>query len=613
MSVPSTPVTFVAPEPEHLAPFFPGYKIEFLIATGGMGAVYRAVQKSLDRHVAIKILPREFGKDENFRIGFEAEAKAMARLNHPNLIGVYDFGEVEDMLYIIMEYVHGQSLHHAAHGIALDPGEVIRLVTGICNGLSHAHENGIIHRDIKPSNILLDLNAQPKIGDFGLARPIEHKIADGEEIYGTPHYTAPEVLGSPQSVGARADIFSVGVMLHELLTGRLPAKDRKPVSTIVRCDHRFDAIIRKATDPLPANRYGSAAEIAKDLGVIAASSVPKAARPAAAPKAPPKSPPRPVVPPPRTTPVRKTVRMRKKSSPLPGIIMLVIAIVIAAYGCVRFAGILESRQIPVKVSVPSTTESSTPRIIQEPPNRTSTPVPQRKYSESSLSRTDTRSETPRPSPSTPSPDITDKASAAPLTKSTLENSALGSAEPKPEEQHPKFDVPGFLEKANGIMREKCDPLVAKRDESLAKNIDDFGKALKRKLWRMDTGPVRTRTENSLELYIKYCRDHGNRIPEDIAKTTLTNHDVQNIENYASLLEEYTLKEKALDEALHKSLVQYSSTYTLGIEKQIERLSAAYDSAAIEELRAEIDKTRIDEKYFPDLMLGPTAGANTGLK
>ncbi|MEO5716612.1 MAG: serine/threonine-protein kinase, partial [Luteolibacter sp.] len=148
-------VGFTAPDPAELNELFPGYEIEGLIATGGMGAVYCAVQKSLDRTVALKILPQEFSKDAAFCAGFEAEAKAMARLNHPNLIGVYDFGEVGGMLFIIMEYVAGKSIYHSAHGKSINPSEVIRLVTGVCNGLAHAHENGIIHRDIKPSNILL--------------------------------------------------------------------------------------------------------------------------------------------------------------------------------------------------------------------------------------------------------------------------------------------------------------------------------------------------------------------------------------------------------------------------------------------------------------------------
>ena len=269
MSEFSEHVGFIAPNPADLSPLFPGYEVQSLIATGGMGAVYYAVQKSLDRAVAIKILPRELSKDSAFCAGFESEAKAMARLNHPNLIGVYDFGEVEGMLYIIMEFVPGKSLYHSAYGKIIDQQEVIRIVSGICEGLAHAHEYGIMHRDIKPSNILLDQNAQPKIGDFGLASPVGRKLEEGDEIFGTPHYTAPEVLSTPHSVDYRADIFSVGVLLHELLTGRLPAQDQRPASTIARCDPRFDLIIRKATQNLPAARYPSAMDLANDLRLIA--------------------------------------------------------------------------------------------------------------------------------------------------------------------------------------------------------------------------------------------------------------------------------------------------------------------------------------------------------
>lgn len=264
----SPTIGFVAPEPSELAPLFPGYEIHDLIATGGMGAVYQAKQKSLDRMVAVKILPKELSGNADFRAGFEAEAKAMARLNHPNLIGVYDSGEVNGMLFIAMEYVPGKSLFHSAKGNPIDPKDVIRLVTGICCGLAHAHENGILHRDIKPSNILLTPKAEPKIGDFGLARPVERKTEQGEVIFGTPGYTAPEVLNAPEAVDCRADLFSVGVLLHELLTGKLPADDPRPASVIAGCSIRFDAIIRRATDPLPANRYSSAKEIEVELQVI---------------------------------------------------------------------------------------------------------------------------------------------------------------------------------------------------------------------------------------------------------------------------------------------------------------------------------------------------------
>ena len=261
---------FEAPELEEVARLFPSYEILGLIACGGMGAVYHAVQTSLERPAAIKILPRVFSTNEEFRKGFESEAKAMAKLNHQNLIGVYDFGEVEGLLFIVMEFVAGQSLHQSAHGCAVEQADAINLVVGVCNGLAHAHEFGILHRDIKPSNILLDSQMNPKIGDFGLARPLERQIEEGEQIFGTPGYTAPEVLRPPFTIDQRADIFSVGVMLHELLTGHLPDADPRPASQICGCNPRLDAVITRATDPNPNRRQMSAMELGKELVKIAA-------------------------------------------------------------------------------------------------------------------------------------------------------------------------------------------------------------------------------------------------------------------------------------------------------------------------------------------------------
>ena len=266
----SAPI-FEAPSVDQLAALFPGYQIHGLIACGGMGAVYHAVQSSLDRAVAIKILPREFGSDASFRTNFQTEAKSMARLNHPNLIGVYDFGEVDGMLYIIMEYVPGESLHHASYGGRLKGSDAARIVAAICDGLAHAHENGVLHRDIKPANILLDSQARPKIGDFGLARPIGSREGENETVFGTPHYTAPEVLARPDAVDARADIFSVGVLLHQLLTGHVPEEVQGLPSVIARCDIRFDEIVRKATNPMPEMRYRDAGTMARELHALAAS------------------------------------------------------------------------------------------------------------------------------------------------------------------------------------------------------------------------------------------------------------------------------------------------------------------------------------------------------
>ncbi len=257
--------SFEAPTLEALAGLMPAYDFEAFIAQGGMGAVYKARQRALDRDVAIKILPRELGDDPDFRRSFETEAKAMARLNHPNLVGVYDSGDLDGMLYIVMEYVNAKSLYHSAYNMAVEPEQAAGIVKAICDGLAHAHENGVIHRDIKPANILLTTKAEPKIADFGLARP-----ANSDHpglIMGTPGYTAPEIYDDPEHADQKTDIYAVGVILYELLTGHRPEDDEvlPPPSTVVGCDRKLDKIWAKATAADPAQRYDSAEEMAKDL------------------------------------------------------------------------------------------------------------------------------------------------------------------------------------------------------------------------------------------------------------------------------------------------------------------------------------------------------------
>jgi len=259
---PSNPTDFIAPALEELTPLFPAYELEAFIAQGGMGAVYKARQKSLDRSVAIKILPREFGDDPQFRASFEAEAKAMARLNHPNLISVYDFGDIEGMLYIVMEFVHGKALYYSAHNKAIDPMVALDMVSTISRGLAHAHRGGIIHRDIKPANILLDADAKPKVGDFGLAQPVDRAREEGV-IFGTPGYTAPEIFQEGADVDARSDIFSVGALLYELLCGRHPEPHSHGMTTGI--DPRIDTILKKATHADPKLRYADVDQLADDL------------------------------------------------------------------------------------------------------------------------------------------------------------------------------------------------------------------------------------------------------------------------------------------------------------------------------------------------------------
>ncbi len=567
--------TFEAPEISILAPLFPGYEIECLIATGGMGAVYRAIQKSLDRTVAIKILPHEFSNDAVFCAGFEAEAKAMARLNHPNLIGVYDFGEVNGMLYIIMEFVPGKSVFHSAHGIAIDPKEVIRLVTGICSGLSHAHENGILHRDIKPSNILLDHNAQPKIGDFGLARPIGTKVQEGEEIFGTPHYTAPEVVDSPHSVGYRADIFSVGVMLHELLTGKLPAEDQRPASAITYCDPRFDAIIRRATNPLPDLRYTSAKEMSDDLQAITLASGPKIT----APRNPVgKGPPRPVSGPGRSPSYPSPRKSSQSSSSSSGIIMLILAILVLISAYFYYSGNKSKPPVNAPVIPETPLETKSP----EPP-------PPRRSIDDLLPDT---SSTNKPETTT----FTMRSDEPTAPKDTVVPDTDSTSSPKP-----KFDVDGFFAKARKVMLDRAKPAITIRNQSIAHNLADFARGIKVLARGIESVKLREKFDISFELYIKNCKSNGSHIPTKPIADTDAGYEVEDFADFESLRDEFLAKEATIENILNQSLTQLAASYILGLEKQIERLKSENDPAAIELIQKEIDLTRSEASHFPKLM------------
>ena len=559
MSDSHEPVGFLAPEPADLAPLFPGYDIQGLIATGGMGAVYCAVQKSLDRTVALKILPMEFSRDAAFCAGFEAEAKAMARLNHPNLIGVYDFGEVGGMLYIIMEFVPGKSVYHSAYGIAIDQNEVIRLVTGICDGLAHAHENGIIHRDIKPSNILLDLNAQPKIGDFGLARPIERKVEEGEEIFGTPHYTAPEVVNHPHSVDFRADIFSVGVLLHELLTGQLPASDPRPASTIVRCDPRFDTIVRRATQPLAAARYSSAKEISHDLQVIGASLVAKAPGTAAMAVSR------------RVQPARRRVPVRaKKPSSAPMVWFLLAAVAaIAAYAYYSKSQSAKVVQSSVVTAVPTTQDSSNQSAPDIQSGDASVPL-----LDPSTQVASDPSEVPddgvgaEPDPAAP-----------PVT---------------PEVVAPKYDVSAFFGRARKIMQDRTKPAVTVYRSDLKANLAGLERALKREVRKVNMSDHDT--DKTIERVIAAWTADGGRIPDKLGEV------LSAIPEATTVYAEAVQKQTGTDDTLQLELTKQSAIYIIGLEKQIERLKADNDVGAIQLIEAEIKQTKESPKYFSELML-----------
>lgn len=265
---------WVPPEPAVLAPFFPGYEIESLIARGGMGAVYRARQVSLNRTVAIKLLPFDLGVQEDFANRFRHEAEALARLNHPHIVAVHDFGQADDgHHFMVMEFVEGGDLaaHLREHG-PLPPPEALRIVREVCAALHYAHEHGVVHRDVKPSNVLMDAaTGRAKVSDFGIAKITRQKTEDGRQLtglVGTPDYIAPEQLAQKANVDQRADLYSVGVMLYELLTGEIPRGVFRPVSALVPAARGLDAVLTRALQSDPTRRYDSALALSAELVLV---------------------------------------------------------------------------------------------------------------------------------------------------------------------------------------------------------------------------------------------------------------------------------------------------------------------------------------------------------
>ncbi len=251
--------TFDVPSIEEMTTYLPQFKFEKLAACGGMGAVYKAYQESLDRRVAVKILPPEFGAEKEFADRFRVEARAMAKLNHTNIVGVYDFGITGGgHLYLVMEWIEGRSLHDLIHKGSLSLRKATNLAMQLCEALTFAHEHQIIHRDIKPGNIMVNDADHVKVADFGLARPNTGE-AEEENPFGTPDYAAPEILGG-NVVDHRVDIYAAGVVLYEMLTGTVPGNPRRSVTEFAKISTRWDDIINKATQPDPSKRYQDAGE-----------------------------------------------------------------------------------------------------------------------------------------------------------------------------------------------------------------------------------------------------------------------------------------------------------------------------------------------------------------
>ncbi|MHC4600700.1 MAG: protein kinase domain-containing protein [Planctomycetota bacterium] len=265
-----------------------GYRIEREIGRGGMGIVYEGVQESLERKVAIKVLFREACSDPHFVARFEREAESLARLAHPNIINILDRGSVNGIYFFVMEYVDGISLRELMNQGPLNPAEAMAIIPVLCAALEYAHGEGVIHRDIKPENILIDKQGRVKVADFGLSRIVRGegkgtRITHSKMVMGTPDYMAPEQREDSKGVDHRADIFSLGVVFYEMLTGELPmGRFPPPSQKDIRIDVRLDEIVLKVLDKDPACRYQRASDIATDIHSLAQDGSPAGAEAAAA-------------------------------------------------------------------------------------------------------------------------------------------------------------------------------------------------------------------------------------------------------------------------------------------------------------------------------------------
>jgi len=259
---------------EQVAAAFPQLQVLEMIGQGGMGAVFKVRQPKLDRFAALKLLPQSLAADAAFAGRFEREARMLANFSHPNIVSVYDYGQAGEFFYLLMEYVDGVNLRQAMRASRFEPRQALGIVPKICDALQYAHDEGVLHRDIKPENILLDAKGRVKLVDFGIAKltaeadsghadalPTDPQFTQAGAALGTPSYMAPEQREHPSDVDHRADIYSLGVVFYELLTGELPTAGLARPSEKSGADPRVDAIVQQALQKERERRQNSAGEV----------------------------------------------------------------------------------------------------------------------------------------------------------------------------------------------------------------------------------------------------------------------------------------------------------------------------------------------------------------
>ena len=272
---PSAHGTWEPPSLDEVARLFPKWKVLGLLGRGGMGAVYHLHQPDLDREVAVKLLPIESCNDERQVARFQREARTLAKLKHPGIVALHEAGITPaGHFFFVMEHVDGQPLSALIARGRISVASAIEIVREVCDALAYAHGQGVVHRDIKPSNILIDAAGHAKVADFGLAH-LDQTETEGAlslsrtgMFVGTAAYTAPEQARDSTRVDHRADLYSLGVLLYEMLTGDLPRGTFQPPSRKVGSDSRLDSVVQKALQERPEDRYQAASDLKNDVSAV---------------------------------------------------------------------------------------------------------------------------------------------------------------------------------------------------------------------------------------------------------------------------------------------------------------------------------------------------------
>lgn len=567
---------FESPSPEYLSSLLQGYEVRVLVSSGIGGALYEAQQISLDRKVTIKVLPPQVGKDASLRAAFEAEAKTMARLNDPNLVDVFDFGDIDGMLYIIMEHVPGRSLHEATHGSHVDLKESARLISDVCRGLHHAHQEGIVHKALEPKNILINNEAQPKIVDFGLASLFSQQSGNISNPYSAPETRVPDL-----EVDCRADIYSAGMILYDLVVGRLPQEPYISPSSARNCRPEIDNIVYKAIHPDPNERYSSADQMAEDLEEMLTKMGAPPTQEAIKTLVTTSSSTRP-------RPISRPVVIPSSSSSNSALIITLLIVAILA-GIILLlvnsaSSSSEANKKAEKGKAAPVADNSVPKSPApkpKPPKRK--PVRPTPPDKPHIADTPRRPIEPEPDPDSDDDDMEEDDAITPDSEPKPPVEPIPPVKPAP----PEFDREAWLEKARAFMRKRARNKLLEYDKARLKNIDSFERDVKRVIRRLDRD-MRKPAENEAEAVFVILRDLG-YIPEDSPKDTP--NLVKKIYPVA-LADQEEIDLKFLEDFTRLRIV-----YIQGIDKQTSILKKEGNDEHAEALDEEIKATQEDMDRF----------------